>query len=199
MLNSQDHRNEQRSPTPIEVLHHALNGRWHKQSLQVFMVIVVSHWLEHILQAIQIFVLGWPRPLARGALGLIFPWLVSSESLHYIYALLMLLGLYILRPAFDGPARTWWNIALAIQFWHHFEHALLLGQAMLGRNLFGLPAPTSVIQLFVPRVELHLFYNAVVLIPMVVAMYAHRRAPAALSAGPVCNCVHSPRRETVVG
>jgi hypothetical protein len=30
-----------------------------------------------------------------------------------------------------------------------------------------------VVQLLVPRVELHLFYNAVVTIPMAVAMYYH--------------------------
>jgi hypothetical protein len=31
----------------------------------------------------------------------------------------------------------------------------------------------SILQLFIPRVELHLFYNTVVFIPMMVAMYYH--------------------------
>src|SRR5687768_12983340 len=102
----------------------ALNGRWHKQALQIFLVIVLAHWVEHLLQAFQIFALGWPRPQAGGGLGLLFPWLVKSEALHYLYAIVMLVGLFILRPAFDGRARLWWDIALGIQFWHHFEHAL---------------------------------------------------------------------------
>src|SRR5581483_7656148 len=64
----------------------ALNGPWHKRAMQVFLVIVLGHWAEHILQAIQVFVLHWPRPEARGALGMVFPWLVTSETLHYGYA-----------------------------------------------------------------------------------------------------------------
>ncbi len=33
----------------------------------------------------------------------------------------------------------------------------------------------SLLQFFVPRVELHLFYNTVVTAPMVVAMVVHQR------------------------
>jgi hypothetical protein len=36
--------------------------------------------------------------------------------------------------------------------------------------LWGAKEPTSVLQLFFPRIELHLFYNSVVTIPIVVAM-----------------------------
>ncbi len=151
-----------------------LNGRFHKWDVLAFMLVVIAHWLEHLLQAVQIFLLGWPRPESAGALGLVFPWLVKSEMLHYAYALVMLLGLALLRPAFMGRARRWWNLALILQVWHHFEHALLLGQAIAHINLFNAPAPTSIVQLLVPRVELHLFYNVVVFIPMLVAMYYHR-------------------------
>ena len=35
--------------------------------------------------------------------------------------------------------------------------------------------PTSIAQLVFPRVELHLFYNTIVTIPMVVAMFYHLR------------------------
>jgi hypothetical protein len=173
----------------IGLLYQALNRQWHKQALIVFMIIVVAHWLEHLLQAFQIFVLGWARPHAHGALGLALPWLVKSEVLHYAYALLMLLGLVILRPAFSGEARLWWNIATIIQCWHHFEHALLLGQAITGLNLWGLPAPTSVLQMVIPRVELHLFYNAIVFLPMVIAMIYHHYAPASSDHPALCNCV----------
>ena len=150
-----------------------LNNQWHKPALISFLVIVLAHWAEHLSQAFQIYVLEWPVPEARGALGLWFPWLVSSEVLHYVYALVMLVGLWLLRSGFKGHSYAWWIAAFWIQFWHHIEHALLQGQAILGRNLMDLPVPTSLVQLWIPRVELHLFYNTVVFVPMVVAMYLH--------------------------
>src|SRR5215210_1151340 len=157
---------QQTGRSAFQVLIESLNGRYHRMALNVFLVIVVAHWIEHILQAIQIFVLHWPRPQAGGALVLVFPWLVSSEWLHYFYAIVMLIGLIILQPGFQGRSRTWWNIALVIQFWHHIEHALLMWQALTQHFLFGRAAPVSILQLFFPRAELHLFYNAVVFIPM---------------------------------
>ncbi len=156
-----------------------LNGQHHELALRVFMVIVLTHWGEHLFQAFQIYVLGWPVPKALGMLGLFYPWLVKSEVLHYVYALVMLIGLWVLRTGFTGVAdRRWWTIALVIQFWHHIEHLLLLIQAMTGHNLLGRPVPTSILQLWLPRVELHLFYNAVVFIPMVIGMYFHLFPPA---------------------
>jgi hypothetical protein len=150
-----------------------LNTTGHRTALTVFLAIVLAHWVEHVVQAFQIWALGWAVPDSRGFLGGFFPWLVSSEALHYAYALVMLAGLVILRPAFRGAARTWWTIAFAIQVWHHVEHLILLVQAQSDLHLAGRPVPTSVVQLIVPRVELHLFYNAVVFVPMIVAMYLH--------------------------
>lgn len=160
-----------REPRRLE----SLNTTFHRPALRIFAVIVVAHWAEHLVQAIQIYVLGWPIPEARGVLGIPFPWLVTSEWMHYGYAVLMLAGFLLLRPGFSGTSRTWWNIALGIQVWHHFEHLLLLLQALTGSFLLGNAVPTSIIQLLMPRVELHLFYNAVVTIPMIVAMVLHSR------------------------
>ncbi|MFC5827007.1 hypothetical protein [Nonomuraea insulae] len=163
-----------------------LNGRHHKAALGVFMFIVIAHWAEHVVQAIQVYAWGWPLADARGVLGLPFPWLVTSEWMHYGYALLMLVGLIMLRKGFAGSSRTWWNISLGIQVWHHMEHLLLLAQKLSGLYLAGRPVPTSVLQLVLPRMELHLFYNAVVFVPMVVAMVLHRRAKE--QAGANCTC-----------
>lgn len=169
-----------------------INEQHHKAALGLFMVIVIAHWAEHVAQAIQIYALGWPIPQARGVLGLPFPWLVTSEWMHYGYALLMLAGLILLRRGFTGRSRTWWNIALGIQVWHHFEHLLLLIQALSGTNLAGRAVPTSIVQLLIPRVELHLFYNAVVFVPMVVAMLLHRRPREAERDVMRCNCAPAP-------
>src|SRR5689334_20415994 len=85
-----------------------LNRRYHRPALGVFMVVVLGHWAEHRVQAYQIWVLGRPRPQARGVLGQFYPWLVSSEWLHYGYAIVMLVFLFLLRPGFAGRSRTWW-------------------------------------------------------------------------------------------
>jgi hypothetical protein len=169
-------------------LHDKLNAQWHERSLWLFAAIVLGHWAEHIVQAIQIFVLGWPRPESNGVLGLWYPWLVKSEVLHYAYAIVMLVGIWVLRKGFVGAARQWWTASLMIQFWHHIEHFLLIAQATFGHNLWGSPVPVSVVQLVIPRVELHLFYNVVVFIPMVIGMYYHMFPPAG-EAKPACTCV----------
>jgi hypothetical protein len=166
-----------------------INSARHELALQLFMVIVLAHWAEHLLQALQIYALGWPVPEARGLLGYFYPWLIKSEALHYGYAIVMLAGLWLLRPGFTGVLdRRWWTIALCIQFFHHIEHALLLGQATFGHNLLGRPVPTSIVQLWVPRVELHLFYNTIVFIPMVIAMYYHMFPATEVAGGQQCTC-----------
>jgi hypothetical protein len=164
-----------------------LNGDWHEKALWVFMAIVLAHWGEHFAQAYQIWVMGWPPSKANGILGLWYPWLIKSEALHYSYALVMLIGLWVLRRGFVGRSRTWWTIALGIQIWHHFEHFLLITQATLHHNLMGKPVPFSILQFFFPRVQLHLFYNSVVFIPMVIAMYYHMFPPVG-EAPAACTC-----------
>ena len=72
-----------------------LNGPWHRRSLQIFMVIVLVHFAEHLFQAYQVYVLHWPVHEARGMLGQWFPWLVHSEVLHYGYAVIMLVGIAV--------------------------------------------------------------------------------------------------------
>lgn len=169
-------------------LYDKLNSVWHERALQIFMAIVLAHWGEHLVQAYQIFVMGWPRPKAGGILGLWYPWLIKSETLHYGYAVVMLAGIWILRKGFTGRGRTWWTVALVIQFWHHIEHFLLIYQATTHHNFWGKPVPCSVLQLVFPRVELHLFYNTIVFIPMVIGMYYHMFPPQGEEGLSVCSC-----------
>jgi hypothetical protein len=130
-----------------------LNGSQHEFALRLFMIIVLAHWGEHLFQGFQIYALGWPVPEARGLIGYFFPWVIQSETLHYGYALVMLAGLWILRSGFTGVLDwRFWTIALAIQFFHHFEHLLLIIQSTTGYNVGGRPVPTSLAQLWIPRV-----------------------------------------------
>ena len=179
--------------TTWQTLHARLNSDWHERALQRFMVVVLAHWAEHLAQAFQIYALGWPVPESRGVLGMPFPWLVKSELLHYGYALVMLAGIWALRAGFVGQSRTWWNVSLGIQFWHHIEHALLQGQALVGENLFNSPVPMSIAQLWIPRVELHLIYNSLVFVPMVIGMYYHLFPNEQDAPHMTCSCAYHPR------
>lgn len=173
-------------------LYEKLNTQWHKPALLTFMAIVIAHWGEHLFQAYQIYVMHWPRPKALGMLGLLYPWLVKSETLHYGYALIMLIGIWVLRKGFTGVSRTWWTVALVIQFWHHIEHALLQYQALAHQNFFHSPVPASILQLWIPRVELHLFYNTIVFVPMVMGMYYHMFPPEGEVQHAKCTCAWHP-------
>ena len=168
-----------------------VNTRWHEVALWGFTAVVVAHWAEHLVQAFQVFVLGWTRPESRGVLGQFMPWLVKSESLHYAYAIGMLAFLILLAPGFRGRAKFFWMLALGIQFWHHLEHLFLLYQRQTGDFWFGEAIPTSVLQNFVMRVELHLFYNAIVFLPMLIAVLLHMFPPDGEEddqTGPTCTC-----------
>jgi hypothetical protein len=174
-----------------------LNTIWHERALQIFMFVVLAHWGEHLAQAYQVYVLHWPRPQAGGILGLFYPWLITSEWLHYGYAIVMLTGIWILRKGFTGLSLKWWTVALVIQFWHHIEHLLLLIQAFTHHNFWNKPVPFSVLQLVIPRVELHLFYNSVVFIPMVIAMYYHLFPPETEVNTALCTCARHSKEEEV--
>ncbi len=170
-----------------------LNTVWHERSLQIFMAVVLAHWAEHLVQAYQIYVMGWPIPESLGVVGYWFPSLFKSEILHYGYAIVMLIGLWILRTGFTGKAYTWWMISFWIQFWHHIEHFVLQVQAVIGYNLAGAPVPMSFVQFFIPRVELHLIYNTLVFIPMIIGMYLHMFPPPGEEGNIKCSCVVHPK------
>ena len=184
------------SGTPRLSINERLNTSWHKAALNAFMAIVLFHWAEHIVQAYQVFYLHWPRPMAMGILGMYYPWLMRTETLHYGFALVMLVGLWVLRKGFVGRSRRWWMIAFWIQFWHHIEHALLFYQANTHHYLFGGSVPTSIGQIWIPRIELHLIYNTIVFIPMMIGMYYHLYPPVSDVPKMTCSCAHQ-RHEAI--
>jgi hypothetical protein len=148
-----------------------------------FAFLMLAHWLEHAFQAWQIYVMHMPRACALGMLGMKYPWLIKTESLHFGFAIFTTVGLLMLWRVFvngyvasdhcviDPPSANYWKAATYISIWHLFEHSLLFTQAMIHHNFWGSPVPTSVIQQIIPRVELHLFYNSIVTIPIAIAMY----------------------------
>jgi hypothetical protein len=150
-----------------------LNGPFHAPALWIYMLVVVAHWLEHVLQIYQIYGLGWAPANAGGILGVIYPGLVESEILHFVYDFIQWAGIILLLPGFRGRARTIWTVALVFQTWHYIEHVLLMGQYLTGYYLFGAPHQISILQLWFPRAELHFVYNLLVFIPMVMAVHEY--------------------------
>jgi hypothetical protein len=142
----------------------------HEIALWLYMVIVFGHWVEHVAQVYQVYIMGWLPKEAGGALGLWFPKLAEAEVLHFTYNLFLLTGIILLRSGFRNRARTFWNLALIAQGWHFFEHTLLQIQWLTGYYLFGASEQIGIGQLWLPRVELHFLYNLIVFIPMVIGM-----------------------------
>jgi hypothetical protein len=155
-------------------------------ALPAFMVFTLGHLAEHAIQAYQFFVLHWSRSQAMGLLGMWYPRAMMGEWLHYGFAIVMLVGMWLLRKQFTGAARQYWRVATVFQFWHHFEHAILLYQCQTHQFWFGRHIQTSVGQIWFPRLELHLFYNLLVFVPMAAAMffYLFRQKPERVVAVP---------------
>ena len=61
-----------------------------------------GHWGEHWLRHTRFMSWGGRGRRPMGMLGLWYPWLIKSEALHYGYALVMLIGIWVLRKGFTG-------------------------------------------------------------------------------------------------
>ena len=139
--------------------------------LNIFLLVIYLHLIEHIFQMIELYILHWERPMCLGLLGFYIPQLIHSEYLHYGHALFMLIGIYYLTKYMYNKDSLWWmRLTLGLAFYHHFEHLLLLIQSITHIYLFNKLVPTSFGQLFVPRIELHFIYNLLVGIPMMIAL-----------------------------
>jgi hypothetical protein len=121
--------------------------------------IAFLHFLEHLAQMIQLYYLHWARVDCLGVLGLWYPFLVKTEFLHFAYAVALLVGLMCVKIN-----SRWWRLAIQLQKYHLVEHLILMVQFLLGYK------PTGIGNLFFPRIELHFFYNLMVLFPMMMAM-----------------------------
>jgi hypothetical protein len=149
-----------------------LNGRLHRRALLLYLVVVASHFLEHGAQIAQVYALGWARPTAGGILGLAFPGIAMAEVLHTLWNSLQLTGLIVLLAGFarHPRARPWWLVALALQSWHWFEHAVIQLQYVTGIYLYGAVKQMSILERLAPRIELHFAYNLAVFVPTVIAI-----------------------------
>ena len=93
-------------------------------------------------------------------LGLWQPALLKSEVLHFALALYMAIALYIYCYQFGKSA-------LLLQTFHLFEHTLLI------TSYWFYGTALSIGGLWFPRIELHFFYNLIVLIAIMQKINRH--------------------------
>jgi len=143
-----------------------------KHGMKIFGAIMIAHWLEHLYQAYQVYVLHMDRMCALGMLGMKYPWLIRTESLHFGFAWLTVIMFYVagVRYFSNTLAIKFWVAGWIAAFFHLVEHSLLFAQAVSHHYLFGATQPTSLLQLLVPRIELHLFYNTIITILMILSL-----------------------------
>lgn len=168
------------------------NSRWHEPVFLVFIIVTYFHWLEHLIQVYQVYILDIPRSIAGGVLGYFLPELLENETLHFTYNLFWIAGLLLLYPGLSGRAAWWGKVAVILQGLHFFEHVLLQVQWVTGYYLFNSAWPTSIGQQVFMRIELHFWYTFIAFVPTMLAFYYHFYPSIAGADGKdqACRCSH---------
>jgi len=134
-------------------------------------VLVVQgvHVIEHVIQLVQVYVLGIADDDALGLLGYVFQFDGTEEYLHLAFNGLYLLSLYVVLIGVIG----WWRsgripawvlvmyagYATGLESWHMVEHIVIIRNAI--RN-GGCPCPgIGDVALGVTDTQLHFVYNLI--------------------------------------
>jgi hypothetical protein len=128
-------------------------------------VIQGLHDLEHIVQSIQVFFVGVPRPTAGGLLGSVF----DFPIVHFTYNILFFVALtwavawaYGLGGFRKFDAAGMWTLIIAAGFqaYHAVEHILQVTQEVAT----GTQRPPGAIGLIGDNVVAHLLFNTFVFV-----------------------------------
>ena len=105
------------------------------------------HVVEHIIQLIQVYLLGVADDDALGLLGYVFQFQGTEEWLHLVFNLsylaalyLLLLPLWRLVPA-RLPAWAFWTFvvwSVGLESWHVIEHLVIIANVI---DNHGCPCP----------------------------------------------------------
>jgi hypothetical protein len=133
----------------------------------------LSHFGEHVVQMVQIHVLGLQAADARGVFGVF-----DIEWVHFIWNVGVLLGVMLLLAR--NPRNRWLQVTAVISAWHAAEHSYILS-VYLSTGLSGTPgllASGGLIGGGLPltRPDLHFLYNLVESVPLVLAFLGATRA-----------------------
>lgn len=143
--------------------------------LALFYLLVVTqggHVVEHLVQMIQLHLLGFRGPAARGVFGML-----DIEWVHFLWNTWVLAAVSLLLWRFRANRWLWATLALAA--WHETEHIVMMA-TYLGRGVAGSPgllARGGLLAGGVPvtRPDLHFLYNLIETTPLVIAFVVQLR------------------------
>jgi hypothetical protein len=141
------------------------------------------HVIEHIIQLIQVFILGIPDDMALGLLGYVFQLQGTEEWLHLVFNAAYLAALYLLvlplRDLVPNPLPAWafavfLGGAVGLESWHMVEHGVIIAHVIANN---GCPCPgIGDLALGTTDTVLHFFYNAMTYAAVVLPYVLLRRA-----------------------
>jgi hypothetical protein len=143
--------------------------------LALFYALVVTqggHCLEHIVQVVQIHVLGLTGANARGVFGVL-----DIEVVHLVWNVWVMLGVVLLLWRF--PRNGALRLTALLAGWHTIEHAYIFS-VYLSTGLSGTPGLLSqggalFGGLPISRADLHCLYNLIESAPLFVAFFQQVR------------------------
>jgi hypothetical protein len=140
----------------------------HYHWLALYYLLVVTqtgHVIEHVVQMVQIHLLGLRGAAARGVFGAL-----DIEWVHFIWNSWVLLAVLALVWRFRANAWLW--LALVFAAWHEAEHVAIM-VTYLNSGMAGTPGLLSAGGhlgggLPVARPDLHFIYNTVETMPLII-------------------------------
>ena len=142
------------------------------------MLIQGVHVIEHVIQLIQVFILGVPEEDALGLLGYVYQFKGTEEFLHLGFNASYLLALFLLivplKRRTPHPVPVWAFTtfavgAVALESWHMVEHIVIITHALQNN---GCPCPGILdAATGIPDTVLHFFYNAITYAAVVVPFW----------------------------
>jgi hypothetical protein len=150
----------------------ALDARWiaaRYQWLALFYLLVVTqsaHVVEHLVQMVQIHIMGLTGANARGVFGAI-----DTETVHFMWNTWVLAAIVCLLWRYRS--NTWLRVALVLALWHQAEHTYIYW-TYLTTGVSGTPGLLAQGGLLggglpIPRPELHALYNLIEIVPLLLA------------------------------
>jgi hypothetical protein len=143
-------------------------GNWAFYFMTAVVVIQGGHVVEHIVQLVQVLVLGVAERHALGLLGYVLQFNGTEEWLHLGYNTFYLLALYALivplwriTPVVLSLWAFWFYIGASVwvETWHMVEHGVIISHVI---DNGGCPCPgIGDAALGVSDTILHFFYNAI--------------------------------------
>jgi hypothetical protein len=127
-----------------------------------------GHVVEHIIQLIQVFVLGVPESRALGLLGYVFAIQGTEEWLHIVFNLAYFISLVVVgwglwqSPAAGSIVPLWAMTAFifgaTLEGWHVLEHVVIISNVIANN---GCPCPGILdARLGLSDTVLHFGYNS---------------------------------------